>query len=72
MPTTDITSGLLQVLLKSIAPISKKRYKALVEKIMSECFPSDKSSSFDNVSRALENNSFSRYLNFLFLSLFNS
>lgn len=68
MPTNDITSGLLQVLLKSIAPISKKIYKALVEKIMSECFPSDESSSFDNVSWALENNSFSRYvlLNFYF------
>ncbi|CAH1738423.1 unnamed protein product [Aphis gossypii] len=62
MPTNDITSGLLQVLLKSIASISKKRYKALVEKIMSECFPSDESSSFDNVSWALENNSFSRLL----------
>jgi len=61
MPSTDITSGLLQVLLKSISPVSKKRYKALVEKIMSECFPSDESSTFENVSQVLENNSFSRY-----------
>ncbi|XP_060853343.1 uncharacterized protein LOC132931285 [Rhopalosiphum padi] len=62
MPSTDITSGLLQVLLKSISPVSKKRYKALVEKIMSECFPSDESSTFENVSQVLENNSFSRLL----------
>ncbi|XP_025202371.1 nucleolar protein 9 [Melanaphis sacchari] len=62
MLTTDKTSGLLQVLLKSISPISKKRYKALVEKIMSECFPNDESCSFDNVSQVLENSSFSRIL----------
>lgn len=61
MPTNDITSGLLQVLLKSIAPVSKKRFKALVEKIMSGCFPISESDSFDNVSQVLENNSFSRY-----------
>jgi len=61
MPTNDITSGLLQVLLKSVAPVSKKRFKALVEKIMSECFPISESYSFDNVSQVLENNSFSRY-----------
>lgn len=61
MPTTDITSGLLQVLLKSISPVSKKRFKALVEKIMSGCFPRSESSSFDDVSQVLENNSFSRY-----------
>ncbi|XP_022179239.1 nucleolar protein 9 [Myzus persicae] len=62
MPTTDITSGLLQVLLKSISPVSKKRFKALVEKIMSGCFPRSESSSFDDVSQVLENNSFSRLL----------
>jgi len=61
MPTTDITSGLLQVLLKSISLVSKKRFKALVEKIMSGCFPINKSSSFDDISQVLENNSFSRY-----------
>lgn len=61
MPTTDITSGLLQVLLKSISSVSKKRFKALVEKIMSGCFPISESNSFD-VSKVLENNSFSRLL----------
>lgn len=60
MPTTDITSGLLQVLLKSILPVSGKRFKALVVKIMNECFPLSESNSFDNVSQVLENCSFSR------------
>jgi len=61
MPTTDITSGLLQVLLKCIAPVSKKRFNALVDKIMTECFPESESSSFENVSQVLENSSFARY-----------
>lgn len=61
MPTTDITSGLLQVLLKSISPVSKKRFKALVEIIMSGCFPISESTSFDNISQVFENNSCSRY-----------
>jgi len=62
MPTTDITSGLLQVLLKCIASVSKKRFKGLVNKIMTECFPESESSSFENVSQVLENSSFARYL----------
>lgn len=61
MPTTDITSGLLQVLLKSILPVSKKRFKAVVKKIMSVCFPISENGSFDNISQVLENNSCSRY-----------
>lgn len=55
MPTTDITSGLIQVLLKCIAPVSKKRFKALVNKVMSGYF-----SESENVLEILENNSFSR------------
>lgn len=61
MPTTDITSGLLQVLLKCIKPVSKKRFKALVDKLMSDCFPNS-SSSIEDVFRVLENNSFTRLL----------
>lgn len=57
MSTTSITSGLLQVLLKCIAPISKKRFKALVDKLMS--FSESETSSFENV---IENSSFVRYL----------
>lgn len=60
MPKTDITSGLLQVLLKCIAPISKKRYKALVNKLMSVTFPENESSS-ENIVYVLENSSFARY-----------
>lgn len=63
MPTTDITSGLLQVLLKCIAPISKKKFNALVDKIMTECFLKSDNNSFEHVSQIFENNSFSRYKN---------
>lgn len=61
MPTTDITSALLQVLLKCIAHVSKKRFSALVDKIMTGCFPEGISISFENVSQILENGSFTRY-----------
>jgi hypothetical protein len=60
MPKTDITSGLLQVLLKCIAPVSKKRYKALVDKLMSVTFSKNESSS-ENILNVLENSSFARY-----------
>lgn len=60
MPTTDITSGLLQVLLKCIRTVSKKRFVALVNKLMSECFPETESNDFENFSRVLENSSFAR------------
>lgn len=60
MPATDITSGLFQVLLKCIAPVSKKRFNALVNKIMGECFHESESGSFENVSQVLENSSFAR------------
>lgn len=69
MPTTDITSGLLQVLLKCIGPISKKRFKALINKVMSECFPENKNTSFDHVAKILENSSFARS-NFYFIFLY--
>lgn len=59
MPATDITSGLLQVLLKCIAPVSKKRFSVLVNKLMS-AFPESESGSFENVSQVLENSSFAR------------
>lgn len=61
MHSTDITSGLLQVLLKCIAPVSKKRFKALVNKVMGECFPENESNSFEHFLQILENASFSRY-----------
>lgn len=60
MPTTDITSGLLQVLLKCIAPVSKKRFKVLVEKLMNSRFPENETSSV-NILQVLENSSFARY-----------
>ncbi|VVC26352.1 Hypothetical protein CINCED_3A020959 [Cinara cedri] len=62
MHTTDITSGLLQVLLKCISSVSKKRFKALVNKLMGECFPENASNSFEHFSKTLENGSFSRLL----------
>lgn len=69
MPITDITSGLLQVLLKCIAPISKKRFKALADKLMTECFLGNESNSTDNIPQILENSSFARYpLLILFLN----
>lgn len=52
MSTTDITSGLLQVLLKCIAPVSKKRFKALVGKLMQ---------FLDNDNGSFENAPFVRY-----------
>lgn len=61
MPVTDITSGLLQVLLKCIAPVSKKRFKNLVDKLMRECFSENESNSSDDVPQILENSSFARY-----------
>lgn len=61
MPITDITSGLLQVLLKCIKPVSKKRFKALVNKLMSVCFPESKSSTTEDVFNVLENSSFARF-----------
>lgn len=62
MPSTDITSGLLQVLLKSIKPVSKKRFKSLVNKLMTNYFPDSNSSSIEDVFRVLDNNSFARLL----------
>lgn len=59
MPTTDITSGLLQVLLKCIRTVSKKRFMALVNKLVSECFP-ETESNFENLPRIFENSSFAR------------
>lgn len=61
MLSTDVTSGLLQVLLKCIAFVSKKRFKNLVNKIMEECFPENDDNSFEHFSQILENGSFSRY-----------
>lgn len=61
MPITDITSGLLQVLLKCIAPVSKKRFKNLVNKLMSECFLENESNSPDDIPQILDNSSFARY-----------
>lgn len=61
MPVTDITSGLLQVLLKCIAPVSKKRFKILINKLMSECFLENESNSSGDIPQILENNSFARY-----------
>lgn len=61
MPVTDITSGLLQVLLKCIAPVSKKRFNTLVDKLMSECFFGNERNSSDDIPQILENSSFARY-----------
>lgn len=61
MLTTDIASGLLQVLLKCLATISKKRFKTLVNKLMSICFPKNESDLFENIAQALENSSLARY-----------
>lgn len=62
MLTTDIASGLLQVLLKCIAPVSKKRFKTLVNKLMCICFPENESDLFENIVQVLENSSLARYV----------
>lgn len=53
MSTNDLTSGLLQVSLKCISPVSKKRFKALVNKLMQ---------FLENENGSYENCSFVRYL----------
>lgn len=62
MSTNDLTSGLLQVLLKCIAPVSKKRFKALVNKLMQ---------FLENENGSYENGSFVRYL-YIYLKTLNS
>ncbi|XP_050525756.1 nucleolar protein 9 [Daktulosphaira vitifoliae] len=62
MLASDIISGLLQVLLKCIGVVSKKRLKVLIEKIMNTCVIKDNSGSSITILQILDNSSISRLL----------